>query len=300
MTMRRMALRTGRFLLGLLLAAGLPPVTAAADLRPVRVMTFNILVDLPNAAFEPWSARRTAIIDTIRRHDPDLLSLQETAYWQVADLRRQLTAHEFFYAPQYPDAVIAYRTARFAPRAQNWEWIGPHPELPVGIGYGNLIPRLYVWSILAEKASGRELLFSATHFDSTKPFQQRAAQEYIRNLEARSSGRPVIAAGDFNSRPASVAYGLLTAPLPSGFQLRDSWDVAATRSVVQPPEDSRVHDPARRIDHVLVSREFAVDAWTVDMTRYGDPLRDPSDHYAVVAALRLAEPPAATAATPVP
>jgi len=49
-------------------------------------MTYNILVDLENPDYDPWTDRLGGIVDTIERHDPDLIGLQEPIQSQVDDL----------------------------------------------------------------------------------------------------------------------------------------------------------------------------------------------------------------------
>jgi len=63
-------------------------VTSAA--RPIVLMTYNI--KNPDPAHD-WPARLPVVLDLIRRHDPDLLCVQEAFAHQMDDLRAGLPDH---------------------------------------------------------------------------------------------------------------------------------------------------------------------------------------------------------------
>src|SRR6185503_12180699 len=85
-------------------------------------------------------------------------------------------------------------------------------------------PRLVVWARLRDKVADRELYFASTHFDNNSPSQQLSAP-LVQERTAPFAGRePVIFVGDFNSRPNSTAYGILTRDASRGVVFQDTFD----------------------------------------------------------------------------
>mgnify|MGYP003326973426 FL=1 len=76
---------------------------------------------------------------------------------------------------------------------------------------------------------------------------------------------------------SDLAYDILAEELVDAFVESDSVQLLEA--------EERSWHPDERIDHVWLGPGWTVDAWSVDLSRYGDPPRDPSDHHAVTVAL---------------
>jgi len=264
------------------------------------VMTYNILVDLPNAEYEPWGTRQAFVAGIIRSHDPDLIGLQEPFAQQVQDVLQLCPGYRAvtLEAPLdfYTDAVILFRAARFEKISQGSFWLSPTPDVPLsgglGLGFGNFLPRVVIWALMRDLDNGVEFYFVDTHFDNTPPSQEKSAPLFLERIGPLAAQAPLIAVGDFNSRPGSPAYRTLTegAPGKNGepFRLLDSFHLAPGFTVSAREGDVTDYDTSSRIDHVLAAGgTFTCPGWTVDMTSYGEERRYPSDHFAVVARVRL-------------
>ena len=289
------------------------PVRGAGDEAKgfsLRVMTFNILFAVPNPEYDPWEVRKDHVAAIIAEHDPDLIGFQEPFPWQVRDMEALCPGYESALLCYFPDSTIFYKEERFAVVEEGHYWLSPTPDKPLSVGFGNGLPRMVIWTVLEERFAGRELLFVNTHFDNTSPFQEHAAPLFLeRTWEAASAPRqtasqrspsaakgatalPVIAVGDFNSRPGSEAYGILVDGVSSEgkeepFFLTDTYGLADEIVEYVWEEDPPSFDPAGRIDHIFVAQgEFEASRWIVDLYTYGGGRRA-SDHFAVIADLTL-------------
>ena len=124
---------------------------------------------------------------------------------------------------------------------------------------------------------GDELHFVNTHFGLGADERQRQAEELLGPdwLGSLSAESPVIVCGDLNSTPGSKALQLLHSRLLDAQDgLRDHKPRSTFTSV----------KPFRRIDHVLVSEHFRVDAVSVPRTATAAMA---SDHLPVWARLTL-------------
>jgi len=257
----------------------------------LRVMTWNILFDFPDAEYDSWPLRREPEAEVINFHGSDLFGMQEPWYWQVTDLQALCPDYDVARTPVNTDSTIFYRRDRFELIDQGNFWLSPHPER-LSIGFGNFMPRFVIWVELYDNESRQQFFFFNTHFDNTNPFQENAAPLYLEKIEEIAGDAPMVTTGDFNSKPDREAYHILTEGIePGGFALTNSFDLVEDFDIRLTPDDERQYDPSHRIDHIFIANgNWDCSYWVVDMTRYGDPLRDPSDHFAMIADIELDAP----------
>lgn len=254
----------------------------------LRVMTYNILVDLDNPDYDPWTDRREGIADTIRRHDPDLVGLQEPVQGQVDDLLESCPEYSAVHHDAgFTDATILYRTSRFSAGKRNIYWLSPTPDEEYSLGFGNILPRMVIRVVLRDEAAGRSFYFVNTHFDNTAPSQDRSAPLFLERTAPLAEKLPVVITGDFNSDLNSSAYATLTnGSGSSSLKLTNSFDLAADWSMDTNVDPSPEYDSDRRIDHIfLAGGQFECGWWVVDITTYPPNGRYPSDHFAMAADL---------------
>ncbi len=258
---------------------------------PLRVMTFNVLCSFCDGTYAPWDARVPWIADTVVRHEPDVVGLQElVTAAEVDQLLAELPEFSAIYFGEgeaaYPDATILYRPDQVEPLEQGWYWNSPTPDDPFSTGFidGVQFPRIVGWAVLRRLSDDAQLLFSTTHFDNNAPSQELSAPLALERLGPFAATVPVVFVGDYNSRPDSVAYGILTGQ--GGFT--DSFDLAPGFSVVTNLPRRPVYDPTERIDHIFVTGgTWSASSWMVDEWIYGDDAELVSDHFAIVADLTV-------------
>jgi hypothetical protein len=113
-----------------------PPVVP----EPMVVMTFNVLCSFCDDTYDPWEDRVGYISDTIARHDPDLVGLQELftgdEVQQLLDLNPDYDA--LFYSDEttdYADATIWWRADRYEPIESGFYWLSQTPDVPLSVGF---------------------------------------------------------------------------------------------------------------------------------------------------------------------
>jgi len=135
---------------------------AAAEVAPIRTMSFNIRVDLtsgiPSSAPNSWvssvgMSRRDMVASVINDFSPDILGVQEALPHQVTDLRNRL-----------PDSTsqaggIFYRSDRFTKTDEGLFWLSLTPEVPGSLYPGTRFERLASWVILEDNQAGNQEYF---------------------------------------------------------------------------------------------------------------------------------------------
>jgi formylglycine-generating enzyme required for sulfatase activity/endonuclease/exonuclease/phosphatase family metal-dependent hydrolase/glycerophosphoryl diester phosphodiesterase len=266
-----------------------------------RVMTFNVMCPVCDPWYDPWEKRVRYIGDVFRRHDPDLIGLQELII--ADDVKSILSfAHGYaavFYSSDensgaYPDATILYRTARFELVASGSFWLSPTPDVPWSKGFadGQVVPRIVIWARLHDRIDGIDIVFATTHFDSTDPHQRLSAPLVLERLSIIASSTPIIFVGDLNSEPFHPAYGILTGRAGNlGFHLEDAFALTSVWHVDANTNPTPGYDPAGRIDHIMVAGgSWSCTDWRADLYKYGSSIKYPSDHRAIIADLSLVIP----------
>ncbi len=250
-------------------------------------MTYN--VKNPDPAHD-WPARLPVVLDIIRRHDPDVLCVQEAFDHQMDALRAGLPDHadvgqgrEGGTAGEH--AAVFFRRDRFRPTDQGSFWLSDTPDEPVSNTWGSLYPRIANHVRLLD-ADGPAFTLLTTHMDHEvgphgDEVRGRSAALIVERLAAETG--PVVFAGDCNEPSGSGAASRVFRE--AGFE--DAWLVAgdpddrtASYNEWQPPVDS-----GERIDWVLTRGVAAVERVQIDHD--GPETWFASDHFPVVATIRV-------------
>lgn len=274
----------------------------------LKVMTYNILCFFCDATYDPWEDRVGYITDTFERYNPDLIGTQELfGYDDLNDILQANKDYDAFYYiddgtgifTEYPDSAIFYKRDRFEIVESGVYWLSNDPDTPwTGFGDSETTEkikasafwRLVVWAVFNDKESGKDFYFSSTHYDNNIPHQAQSAPISLEYIESYAEKMPVIFVGDFNSRPDTEAYAILTEGVDGeGFSITNSFDIAEKWSAASNEEPAPEYDPSHRIDHIFIAgqAQWEVKDWVVDMYVYGESNLPPSDHYPMYSELHL-------------
>ncbi len=317
-------------LLCIALAAGAAVGRAQLPSRParrdadIRVMSFNIrlggdgvdelLTHVYGRWFKPrmrslkdtrnyWRNRRDIVFDVIRRHQLDLIGLQEANRAQLDDIHAALRHYGEVGVGRFGDELgeycaILYRLDRFSVDEQGTFWFSETPEVPGSMYRGQKVPRICTWARLHERGSEQTFYLFNVHFSSE---HQGARERSVRLLAERIAGRshpePVILTGDFNAvEDNPVVLWLTGRTLPQWAQATPatapSLRLTDAFRVVHPEADrvGTYHDFSGRrngpkVDYIFVTPDVTIpDADILHDDRNG---QYPSDHFPVTAVLRL-------------
>lgn len=275
---------------------GLP----SAAFRPliettVKVLTWNVW-----HRFGPWKRRYGAIVSTLRKCQPDIVTLQEVPRLSdertlADDLATELGMHSHYspYAAAL-DFEMGFAILSRWPIADT-----AAAPLPLPISAEGEWRR----SILMARVAGPRGVIPVftTHLSfmadgsAIRSAQLTAAASFMRRH--LSPDFPPVLTGDFNADPACDELRMITGrtELPAGMQVMvDAWEVAGDGAGATWSNDNpwarHALELTRRIDYVLVGRPFRggaghpVAARLVGVEPYQGVIG--SDHYAVLTMLR--------------
>ena len=306
-------LRTRRRRAAVALLAVLLLVPAAASgqtptREPLTAMTFNIRYGTAKDGENEWTARRAMLFDVVREQDPDVIGLQEALAFQIDEIVAAVPGYATIGvgrddgAAQGEFAAILFRKSRFRVAEAGTFWLSDTPAVPGSKSWGNNITRICTWARLIDR-DGRGFFLFNVHLDhQSQPSRERSTQLLRERVEARSvPAEPVLVTGDFNvgeNNPALRALLGPAAPKLSESAAAKSGPFVDTYRVVRPAEKTVGTFTGfkfgtiegDKIDYILA--QPGTEVMHADIVRFSRNQRYPSDHFPVVARVRLRETPA--------
>jgi endonuclease/exonuclease/phosphatase family metal-dependent hydrolase len=260
--------------------------------NPIMVMSFNIRYGTAEDGENHWTRRRGVLFDVLRQQNADLIGLQEALDSQI----REITAAVPVYvtvgvgrddartAGEY--SAILVRNDRFTIAEAGTFWFSDTPAIPGSTSWGNRITRICTWARLID-ADGAALWIFNVHLDhESQPSRERSTGLLAKRIESRAfPNEPVIVTGDFNAGEANRAIAEL---VPKRFV--DSFRVAHPNAREVGTFNGFEFGTARgpKIDYVLVPP--GTEVFSAEIVRTSQKGRYPSDHFPVVARIRLSAP----------
>ena len=224
-----------------------------ADPKPIRFMTFNIY----GAGYGGFAAdeREDRVIAVIRRHSPDVVSLQEVnGGWWGSKLFASLD-DEFETVRGDEDEALVRAGADLTKRRGNW--VNHEPLLfrktrfrllDSGLDFYHLslqYEKSLTWAVLQDRTDGRRLIAFATHFwwkegaesDAIRELNARHVLNRVAAIRGKWGDLPVVGGADFNCEPGSLA---LTTFAQNGYL--NAGEVAPVRSEIPSEHGGLVRD----------------------------------------------------------
>lgn len=265
-----------------------------APALPLRIMSFNLRLDVASDGPNAWPHRRDWVASLIRFHSPDAVGVQEALAHMLTDLDARLPGFAHVGVGRADGraggefSAILYRTDRLEMLDNGTFWLSPTPEVPGSKGWDAAIERVATWARFRDRRTGCAYLHLNTHFDHIgEEARQESARLIRRRLASIAGDLPIIVTGDLNSDPQSGAYRIFTrdtiagatAPLRDAFTTSSSGHYGPTSTWTA----FKAIEPGRRIDYVLVSARIPVLAHGILPDSWDG--RFPSDHLPVLAAV---------------
>jgi endonuclease/exonuclease/phosphatase family metal-dependent hydrolase len=298
MALRRATSTTAAIVLALAACRTAPPQQPASEhaiaASPLRIMTFNIRLDLASDGPNAWPYRRDWVASLIRFHGADAVGVQEALAHMLTELDARLPGFARVGVGRADGRAggefspILYHTGRLELLDHGTFWLSPSPEVAGSKGWDAAIERVATWARFRDRRSGCTHLHLNTHFDHIGEQARQESARLIRTRLASLAGDlAVIVTADLNADPRSVPYRIFTRDTIAGGigPLLDAFD--ASSSGHYGPTSSwnafKAIEAGRRIDYVLVSPGIPVLTHGILPDSWDN--RFPSDHLPVLAAV---------------
>jgi endonuclease/exonuclease/phosphatase family metal-dependent hydrolase len=271
-----------------------PPAAPEAPARPdsmtreLKIMSFNLLTS--TGGERALRRRYNGVLQTIRSAMPDSVGLQEAHELWRAPLKRDLgdlygiACNKGRVFGFHEGAPIFYRKDKYELVKEGVFWLSENPEIS-SVGWDAACPRIAGWAVLQEKDSGFRFAHFNTHLDHKGPVAMANGARLMAD-RLNALGLPAVLTGDLNCEPGSVPMEYLRAG-----GLKDLRFCAAESDTGPTFHDYEGKyggkEPPKVIDYVCANHYLrAAKEFKVIRDEYDGMY--PSDHYAICAALTLA------------
>ena len=265
----------------------LAQVPCSEDGQAVKVMTYNVRLDVESDGANAWTNRKEFLATQVEFHGPDVIGTQEGTPSQIDWLDERLTGYAYVgegreggHKGEY--SALFYNRHRLRVVESGTFWLSETPD-EVSTGWDAALPRIVTWARFAERYGARDFMAFNTHFDHRGATARvESADLILTMIDSLNKGElPYVLTGDLNLEPSSEPIQKLSA------KLTDAFVAAPVRLGPAGTFTGFNHDqPAtRRIDYIMVGPDVEV-ANFATLTDAVDG-RYPSDHFPLVATLHL-------------
>lgn len=182
------------------------------DPNHIKVISFNVRVNLASDGENAWDKRRTAAANLLYKENPVVFGVQEALQAQLVYLRQQL--------PSYKDIGVGredgrnggehmsifYNTKRVELEKWGTFWLSETPDVP-SKGWDEEYYRSVTWAFFRDLANGTRFMYVNTH----GPLKNTANAQAMTLLASKMSELnpeklPSILTADFNIGPQSTNF----------------------------------------------------------------------------------------------
>jgi endonuclease/exonuclease/phosphatase family metal-dependent hydrolase len=178
--------------------------------QQVKVMSFNIRLDVASDGDNRWDARKEKVAALMNYYEADFIGGQEVQHHQLQFLKSKLSNYNHIgvgrddgkEAGEY--SCIFYNSKKYKVVEQSTFWLSQTPDT-VGMGWDAVCNRVCSYGLFQSLQTKKMVWVFNTHFDhkgaTARMESARLISSKIKTLQAKQNV-PVIITGDFNSAPA--------------------------------------------------------------------------------------------------
>lgn len=252
-----------------------------------KIMTFNLRKNTASDGDHAWPYRTKAVAQVIKRHNADIIGIQEGLHDMLEDLEQLLPEYAWIGEGREGGtkgeyAAILYKKSKWNVGAMGHFSLSEIPER-LGVKSWNASnTRMCTWVTLKSQ-TGDEFAAFNTHLDHISEEAQQKGMELIRERMKTfrdQTALPVVLTGDFNVYPDSaVVTDLEQEGYRNAYSVlqKENRDVGATFHHFLGSEFGE-REP---IDYIFVSPDLEIHNVMIDREQYEG--KYPSDHYPVIA-----------------
>ena len=266
------------------LVCGLFMVSALSAADTLRVMTFNVRYPAQGDGANVWENRKDLLVDTIRRHNPDVMGTQELFHSQGQSIVEKLPHYAWFGVSrrgnqQDEHMGVFYRKDRLKVIDSGNYWLSETPDQPGSSAWNMSLPRMVTWAEFEDVKNGKRFHYVNTHFAHRKEDEDartRSARLIAERLRKLPASATIVMTGDFNTDAGSEPYRALTEVLTDTYTAvsKPTGPTGTFHGFSGKPRTARIDWILFRGNLKPVSIETLTD---------NDNGRYPSDHFPVIA-----------------
>ncbi len=256
----------------------------------VKVMSYNIRLDLKSDGENWWEKRKDRVAGLVNYYEADFVGLQEVVHNQLLYLKDSLRGYNFIGAGRDDGkeageySCIFYRKDKYTVVEQSTFWLSPTPDVP-SKGWDAALNRVCTYGLFKNTKTKKLVWVFNTHFDHMgKLARLESAKLIIKKInELNTKNYPVIVTGDFNSKPDAEPAQYMMANMLNSRNISklvygniDTWNAFKFNE-----------KPDGCIDYIFVSRDERITVSKFATITDSYDMKYPSDHFPVLATINI-------------
>lgn len=265
----------------------------------LKVMTFNLRIGTLIDGLNTWYLRKKAINEAIQASNAAIIGVQECRGYMLDAISRHMPAYKLAGEPRskFGEYCAVLYNAQIVTKIDNGTfWLSKTPSIPGSKSWRSAWVRVCTWvHFQLVDAPHQEFIVYNTHLDNqSQEAREQGLQVIWRHVQeyTKNNKLPIILMGDFNAEPKNKVIQYLR-----GLKNKKNSKVSIFTDVYSKLKKgsldkigSTYHNfkggnKGETIDYIFVTQPFIVLESTVDRRKFSS--RYPSDHYPVIAKLKL-------------
>jgi endonuclease/exonuclease/phosphatase family metal-dependent hydrolase len=263
---------------------------AFSNAQTLKVMTYNIRLDVESDGVNAWSFRKDYFTSQIQFYNPDVFGVQEAKPNQVVAITTALLEYSNVGIGrdgigQGESSNIFYKKERFMVKESNTFWLSETPNI-ISKGWDAALNRVCTYALFKELKTKQLFWVFNTHLDHIGEQARTKGIELIlsKMKELNTKNYPVILMGDLNSEPQEDRI----------IMLKKEMDDTREVSIEKPfgPygtfNNFKHNEPVTKlIDYIFVSKKSVLKVKKYAVLSDSKDLKYPSDHLPVYVELNF-------------
>ncbi len=264
----------------------------SANAQSVKLMTYNIRLDVASDGENDWTHRREFLLSQIKFYAPDIFGTQEGLPHQIEFLQKNLASYCSEGVGREgggkgESTHIFYDKSKFSVTQSHTFWLSPTPDT-VSMGWDAACLRVCTAVLLKNRQTKQQCWVFNTHLDHIgETARQNSIDLILKKIAAFNVHKlPVIFMGDLNATPESVVVSRLKE------DLRDTRELSEAKPFgpVGTFNGFKFMEPVTKlIDYIFVSQSSGIRVKKYAVLSDSQNLRYPSDHLPVFVAIEFAK-----------
>lgn len=255
----------------------------------LRVMTFNIRLNIASDSLDAWPYRKDNLASQVLFHKVHVLGVQEALHDQMMDLQQRLP--HFKYTGEGRDggtkgeySAIFYDSSRLTLLQSSTFWLSEKETVSGSKGWDAAYPRIVTWAKFRDNKTRKVFFAFNTHFDHMgKMARKESALMLLSKIKLIAGNAPSVITGDFNAEPSDEPVQIIT-DVKNPLHLINSSTVSKTPHYGPTGTFNAFKNSERSnqpIDYIFLKGKWHVFTHaTISQTWNG---RFASDHFSVIA-----------------
>jgi len=184
-------------------------IGSTASSQSLKVMTYNIRLNIASDGENAWPNRKGFLSSQIQFYEPDIFGIQEALPDQITDISNALKQYANVGIGRDGEGKgessnIYYKKERFKVLETQTFWLSETPG-EISKGWDAALNRVCTYALLSDKTTGKRFWVFNTHLDHIGEMARtKSIKLILSKIEAvNRPDYPVIFMGDFNSEPGA-------------------------------------------------------------------------------------------------